>query len=662
MSTTAPAMLADALRRHGIKATPAEVDALIRGVLAAPEGHDPDAWLDLLALPEAAELRGLLRARKAELAAPQPAEPPIAERLAALRKVLDEMGADGFVQPLTDEHRSEYIPAAAQRLAWVTGFTGSAGLLVVLRERAVVFVDGRYTVQAEAELDPELFERAHLIERPPAAWLADNLRAGDCLGLDPTLHVRAEVERYRKAGAELLLLEANPVDRIWQQRPPQPVAPVDLLDERYAGEASAAKRQRMGEAVAQAGAELAVITAPDSSAWLLNLRGGDVPFTPLALAFAFLHADGAAELFIDRRKLRPGQQFGNGVAIQPIDRFEASLEALGDGRKVLLDPAWSNVRIAERLEQAGAVLVSGDEPCIMAKAQKNPVEIEGARQAQRRDGAAVCRFLRWLDGALAAGPVTEIEAAARLTSERQKDPLFRGLSFDTISATGPNAALAHYRVTEKTNRRLAPGSLYLVDSGGQYLDATTDITRTIALGPPDAEMATRFTLVLKGHIALARARFPTGTSGAQLDTLARHPLWQAGLDFDHGTGHGIGAYLCVHEGPARIAKSGTVPLKPGMILSNEPGYYKAGGYGIRIENLVVVTELGRPEGGERELLGFETITRAPIDRRLVRRDLLSAEEIAWLDAYHTLVRADLESLLDGEDRTWLARETAPLAG
>jgi Xaa-Pro aminopeptidase len=660
------ARLAALLERSGAHLSVEEVRALVAGVLAAPEGFDPDAWLDLVAPPEAADLRAVLRELKAELVSARPRpDPPVTERLAALRRVLTERGVDGFILPLTDEHRSEYIPAAAQRLAWLTGFTGSAGLVLVLPERAALFVDGRYTLQAKEEVDPALFEPCHLIDQPPEKWLAEHLRAGQRVGFDAALHVRSEVERFRRActraGAELIALDANPVDAIWASRPPEPVAPLDRLDEAFAGESSEAKRARMGEAIAKIGAKVAVLSAPDSIAWLLNVRGGDVPYNPLALAFALLHADGGVELFIDRRKLRPGLSLGNAVSVQPIAGFPTSLEDLGrSARAVQVDPATTSVGVIERLANSGARVIEADEPCILAKACKNPVELQGARDAQRRDGAAVSRFLHRLEQACLQGRVTEMEAAAWLEEERRKDPLYRGPSFPTISAAGPNAALPHYRVSEQSNRVLEPGSLYLVDSGGQYLDATTDITRTVAIGEPTDEMRRHFTLVLKAHIAIARATFPAGANGAQLDGLARQPLWQAGLDYDHGTGHGIGSFLCVHEGPQRIAKTSMVALKPGMLISNEPGYYKSGAHGIRIENLVAVAPHGIPEGGERELFGFETLSLAPIDRRLILPDLLDADEIAWFDDYHARVRADLIDLLDEATSAWLIAGTAPL--
>ncbi|MEM8951346.1 MAG: aminopeptidase P family protein [Pseudomonadota bacterium] len=660
--------LADILRSHGIETSIDEVDELLKGVLAAPKGYNPDAWLDLIAPPDAADLRDLLRERLTSLDK-RNANPsqPIADRLQALRDALAASGLNGLIVPLTDEHRNEYIPDARQRLAWLTGFTGSAGTLVVLGDRAVVFVDGRYTVQAEQQLDADLFERAHLIETPPASWLGRNLTAGQRLAYDANLHVKAEVERFRKAcdkaGAELVALDENPIDTIWPSQPPMPIAPLDALDVRYAGESSEDKRARMGKKVEEAGADVSLIGAPDSIAWLLNIRGGDVPFNPLTLGFALLHKDGAVEFFLDQRKLRPGQTFDNSVSIRSYDDLGHSLDHLGSsGARVLADPSWTNVRLTKRLAAAGAQIVEDAEPCILAKAIKNEIELQGARDAQIRDGAAVTRFLAWLDDAIENGEtITELDAAAALAAERRKDPLYRGPSFDTISAAGPNAALAHYRVTEESNRTLERGSLYLVDSGGQYPDATTDITRTVAVGTPTSAMKRHFTLVLKGHIALDRAVFPKGTSGAQIDTFARQYLWQAGLDFDHGTGHGIGSFLCVHEGPARIAKTGTVPLKPGMILSNEPGYYKPGAYGIRIENLVMVKSIDTPEGGERELLGFENVTRAPLDRRLIDMSMLTDDERRWIDSYHGLVRQDLEAHLSGPAKDWMIAAIEPLA-
>ncbi|MEL6961301.1 MAG: aminopeptidase P family protein [Pseudomonadota bacterium] len=667
MPATDGGLLTSALASCGIQKSLDEVDDFLRGVLAAPTGFDPDAWLDLIAPADANDLRERLKERLRELEE-RPADnaPGIGTRLASLKSKLSAYGLDGLIVPLTDEHRNEYIPEARQRLAWLTGFTGSAGTLVVLSDRAVVFVDGRYTVQAKQQLDPNLFERAHLIDTPPDKWLGQNLKKDQRFGFDANLHVKAEVERLQKActkaGARLVPLEKNPVDDVWISQPPMPIAPLESLALGYTGESSEDKRTRMGKRVEAASADVSLIGAPDSIAWLLNVRGGDVPYNPLTLAFALLHKDGAVELFLDKRKLKQDQSFDNNVAVRSQDDLGPSLDHLGaSGKRVLADPAWTNVALTERLRDAGAQLIEEAEPCILAKAIKNETELQGARNAQIRDGAAVTRFLAWLDEAIERGEtVQELDAVGVLEAERKKDPLYRGPSFDTISASGPNAALAHYRVTEESNRSLEPGSLYLVDSGGQYPDATTDITRTVAIGPPTDDMKRHYTLVLKGHIALDSAQFPEGTSGAQIDAFARAPLWRAGLDFDHGTGHGIGSFLCVHEGPARIAKTGTVPLKPGMILSNEPGYYKTDAYGIRIENLLIVREIDTPIGGERKLLGFEKLTRVPLDRRLIDASLLSSDERNWINAYHASVRHDLEPHLDGSSKAWMLHATALL--
>ncbi|MEK0082563.1 aminopeptidase P family protein [Benzoatithermus flavus] len=657
--------LAALLRQAGLPDDLGALDALLAGTLAAPPAREPDAWLALIGsdLPE--PLVAALRERRERLrGAPPAAAPDRAERLARFRDELRRRGVDGFVLMRTDEHGSEYLPGYAERVAWLTGFTGSAATAVVLMDRAAVFTDGRYTVQIEQEVDPALFERRHIVDEPPSRWLEQHLPQGARLGYDPWLAKRAEVQRLEAVAAAkdgtLVSLDPNPVDAIWTDRPPRPIAPVHLHDERYAGESSAHKRERMGKAVGEKGADVLLLTAADSIAWLLNVRGGDIPFNPLVLSYALLGRDGTCRWFVDPRKLPKGLALPNAVAVEPVDGFVTALDALGRaGAKVLVDPTSAHVGFLERLKAAGARLIEGEDPCVLAKAQKNPVEIEGAIDAQRRDGAAVVRFLAWLDDRPLDGSLDELGAAARLAQERAKDPLFRGPSFETISAHGPNAALPHYRSTPSTNRPLTGGTLYLVDSGAQYLDATTDITRTVALGTPGEEMRERFTLVLKGMIAISLAVFPEGTTGAQIDAFARLALWRHGLDFDHGTGHGVGSYLCVHEGPARISKLGTARLEPGMILSNEPGYYKPGAYGIRIENLVAVEPREKPEGGERKLLGFRTLTLCPIDRRLIEPALLTAEERSWLDAYHARVREELLPLV-GEAGPWLEAATAPL--
>ncbi len=591
---------------------------------------------------------------------------PQAARLRALREALAGVGVDGFILQRTDQHGSEYLPAAEQRLAWLTGFSGSAGQAIVLPEAAAVFTDGRYTVQIGIEVDADLFERCNSGEVPPTRWLAERLQSGMRLGYDARLIRKAERENLirlcRGRGAELVALGSNPIDGIWTDRPPPPVAPVVAHEKSRAGESSVAKRQRMGEAVAKRGADWLLVTAADSIAWLLNVRGGDVPYNPLCLSHLLLGADGTARWFVDPAKLEGGPRLDNAVAVEAYGALDEALVDLGrSAARVLVDPAMNAAGFADILAEAGARVVEGQDPITLAKARKNLTEIQGALEAQRRDGAAVVRFLAWLDGLEHDHAIDEAAAAERLEAERARDPLYRGPSFETISAHGPNAALPHYRVTPETNRKLTAGTVYLVDSGGQYLDGTTDITRTVALGQPTADVQERFTLVLKGHIALAEAIFPAGTSGSQLDTLARLALWRRGLDFDHGTGHGIGSYLCVHEGPQRIAKrGGDTPLETGMIVSNEPGYYEPGEYGIRTENLILVEEAPAAEGGDRRLLHFRTLTLAPIDRRLIDPHLLTEPERRWLDTYHARVRDELGPLLEGTDRAWLEQATAPL--
>ena len=645
---TDTAALTSMLRRAGITDDPRTLDALLAGTAAAPQGYDADAWLTLIGTDLPPELVAALRARRTALhGEPSLQRPDHAARLQRLREVLRERGVDAFVLMRTDEHGSEYLPGYAQRVAWLTGFTGSAAQAAVTMERATVLSDGRYTVQLAQEVDAALFERRHLVEQPLAGWLEEHLPPGGRLGYDPLLARRGERDRLAAIasakGGTLVALEPNPVDAVWDDRPPPPIAPVRLHDDRYAGESSAAKRERIGRAVAEK-ADVLLLTAADSIAWLLNVRGGDIAFNPLVLSYLLLDRDGTCRWFVDTRKLPRGLQLPNALGVEPIETFPSALQGLR-GSKVLCDPAATHVGFLERLKQAGAELVEADDPCVLAKAQKNPVELRGATDAQRRDGAAVARFLAWLSRQPLDGSLDEAGAAARLEQERAKDPLFRGPSFESISAHGPNAALPHYRVTAESNRPLTADTLYLIDSGGQYLDATTDITRTVALGIPSEEMRERFTLVLKGMIAISLALFPEGTSGAQIDALARVALWRHGLDFDHGTGHGVGSYMCVHEGPARISKLGTAPLKPGMILSNEPGYYKQDAYGIRTENLVTVEARGTPEAGDRPLLGFRTLTLCPIDRRLVEPSLLSADERGWLDAYHARVRDELLPLI-----------------
>ncbi len=594
---------------------------------------------------------------------------PAAERLAALRAELGRRGVEGFLVPRADEHQGEYVPASALRLAWLTGFNGSAGMAAVLPEAAAIFIDGRYTLQVHNEVDTGLFTARHVTEEPLSGWLAETLKPGQRLGFDPWLHTEAQIRRLEKTvadlGAELVALTGNPLDAVWHDQPAPPQAAILPHDLRYAGVESAEKRESLGKGLAGKGVAAAVITLPDSIAWLLNVRGGDVEHSPLPLSFALLHADGGVEWFVDGAKVNDAlvRHLGNAVSIEAPERLAEALDRLGtQGAKVLADPATAARWVFERLTAAGAEVVAGADPCLLPKACKNETELAGTRAAHRRDGVALARFLHWLDGeAEADRPLTEMAVAERLAALRGENGELRDLSFDTIAGSGPNGAIVHYRVSEESDRALQAGELFLCDSGAQYPDGTTDVTRTVAIGTPSAEMCERFTLVLKGHIALAMARFPKGTSGSQLDSLARYALWQHGLDYDHGTGHGVGSYLNVHEGPQRISKvPNSVALEPGMIVSNEPGYYKTDAYGIRIENLVAVVESPRGPGEERDMLAFETLTLAPIDRRLIRPDLLTAGEIAWVDAYHKRVRETIAPPLEGAALDWLEAATAPL--
>lgn len=598
------------------------------------------------------------------------AEMTYAQRLAAVRACMAAQGIDAFVLQRTDQHNSEYLPAAEERVAWLTGFTGSSAFVALTSNQAAVFSDGRYTVQLEDEVDAALFERQHSINEPVVEWLVPHLTKGQKLGLDPYLTKQRERDVYAKlanrAGAELVMVAANPIDEVWDDlgRPRAPLEPVSSLALAYAGDGQTPKCLAMGDALTELGVDCILITASDEIAWLLNIRGADIPFNPLCLSHAILDTAGRVNWFVSPEKLTNKLALGGEVEIVAPIELDAELRKLGQSAKrVLMDPASVHEAFAECLIEAGGEVVRAASPIVLAKACKNPVELEGARRAQARDALAIVRFLHWLSDIPLDGTVSELDAVERLAMERGRLDLHQGPSFDTISAHGPNSALPHYRVSAASNRPLTGGTLYLVDSGGQYLDGTTDITRTIAMGDVDFEMRQRFTAVLKGHIALARAIFPHGTHGGQLDILARQPLWEQGLDFDHGTGHGIGAYLCVHEGPQRIAKMAAgAPLKPGMIISNEPGYYKSGHYGIRIENLVIVEERTLNKVDARPMLGFETITLAPIDQRLIEPDMLSDVEIAWLDHYHAEVCRRLIPQLDDLVGHWLKQVCQPLKG
>src|SRR5499425_1550458 len=587
-------------------------------------------------------------------------------RLAALRTELARRGLTGFIVPHSDRHQNEYVPASEQRLAWLTGFAGSAGVAIVLMQRALLFVDGRYTLQAREQVDTSLFAIEHLVETPPDRWIEENLAIGDRLGYDPWLHTVEGAERLGKAcaaaGATLVAVEPDLIDAIWTDRPAPPLGAVAVHDVRFAGEAAEDKLARIRTEVAKLRADALVVSDPHAVAWTFNIRGADVSHTPLPLAFAIILAEGA-RLYVDESKLTDAARDAlAGLAeIRPEDTFAHDLAALGsEHRTVRLDQATAAHAISQGITANGGKVSRGPDPIAIMKAVKNAAEIAGSRAAHRRDGAAVANFLAWFDREAPAGHLTEIDAVEALETFRRDTGLLRDVSFPTISGAGPNGAIVHYRVTNKTNRKIAPGELFLIDSGAQYQDGTSDITRTVIVGDASPDMRDRFTRVLKGHIAIARAVFPDGIAGSQLDSFARAHLWAAGLDFDHGTGHGVGSYLSVHEGPARIAKLGTAALMRGMIVSNEPGYYRTGHYGIRIENLVLVSEAPPVAGAEKPLNHFETLTLAPIDRRLIDRQLMTADEIDWLDAYHAEVRETLMPLVADDTRAWLAAATAPL--
>ena len=593
-------------------------------------------------------------------------------RLDALRKELKRQGLDGFVVPISDEHMSEYVGGYAQRLGWLTGFGGSAGSAAVLADSAAIFTDGRYTLQVREQVDGRLFDYQSVPQTSPAKWLGDNAPAGAQIGYDAWLHGKPWVDAANKAlaakGGRLVAVEGNPIDAVWHDRPEPSLAPALVHPTEFAGQSSEAKRSQVAEWLTAKGIDAALVSALDGVAWLLNLRGTDVERTPVALSFVIAHADGTAELFIEEAKVTPELRahLGNAVTIRSYEEFEPQLKALID-KKVAVDPERSVHAVFAALESAGAKVIELTDPTVLAKAVKNPVEQAGQRSAQARDGAAIAKFLHWLSIEAHKGQQDELSAAAKLRGFREETGLLRDLSFDTISAAGPHAASPHYKVDEESNIPIAPNSVYLVDSGGQYLDGTTDITRTVWVGPgePSAEHKDRFTRVLKGHIALAQAVFPQGTVGGQLDTIARYALWQAGLDYAHGTGHGVGSFLSVHEGPQRIAKAaggqaGTgQELLAGMILSNEPGYYKAGDYGIRIENLVLV-EPRQIVGADGNYLGFETLTFAPIDKALVETALLTRCELQWWDDYHAQVRKVVAPQLDGGALAWLEEACQPL--
>lgn len=588
------------------------------------------------------------------------------KHLPKLRKKMTDAGLDLFLVPHEDEYQNEYLPDCNERLMWVSGFTGSAGAAIIGSRSATMFVDGRYTLQVRQQVDEALFAFTKLEGGGMAKWLRDNVTAGQVVGFDPRLHSPTGLARIRDAvslaGGITRSLEQNPIDAAWDNRPAAPLTQVTIQTEDLAGKSHAEKRAEIGKSISDNGADAALITAPASIAWLLNIRGSDVQCTPLPLSTAIIDKAGHVQLFIAPEKLSDPVRahFGNGVSVQAEDALNDGLCALA-GQTVIADPNTASAWHVDALKAAGAKVKSTSDPIALPKAKKNAIEIKGTEAAHIRDGAALVRFLHWLDTDAQSGNVDEIEAATQLERCRRVDTSIRDLSFESISGAGSNGAVVHYRVNTGTVQKLERGSLFLIDSGGQYPDGTTDVTRTVPIGDPTQEMRERFTLVLKGHIALATVRFPVGTTGSNLDALARYPLWQAGLDYDHGTGHGVGVFLGVHEGPQRISKApNKVALEPGMIVSNEPGYYKAGEYGIRIENLQYVTATHSIDGGERDMLGFTNLTLAPIHRDLIVTEMLTATERAYMDAYHASVMKHVGPLVEGDVKEWLQGACVPL--
>jgi Xaa-Pro aminopeptidase len=591
----------------------------------------------------------------------------LSARLSAFREELTKRNLSGFVVPRADQQQNEYVPPSEERLAWLTGFTGSAGLAIVLAHEAAVFVDGRYTLQAAKQVDTKAWGVESLIDPPPETWLAQHLSPGDRLGFDPWLHTTAAAEKLSaacaKAGAELVAVETNPVDTVWTERPALPIAPVSLHGQPFSGELEADKLKRIEAEITRLGADALVLSDSHAVAWTFNIRGGDVAHTPLPLSYALVPKSGRPTLFIDHRKLSNSVRDHlerTATVVEPGALTAKLIELSKSGASIALDAATSADALTRLISSAGGKPLRGADPVSLLKAVKNDTEIAGTKAAHRRDAIALTRFLAWVDREAPSGSLTEIDAVEALETFRRDTGALKDVSFPTISGTGPNGAIVHYRVTRKSNRRIARGDLLLIDSGAQYEDGTTDVTRTIAIGEPTHEMRDRFTRVLRGHIAIARALFPDGTTGAQLDSLARQFLWQAGVDFEHGTGHGVGSYLSVHEGPARISKLGSAPLKRGMILSNEPGYYKTDSFGIRIENLelVVAAEVA---GAEKPVNAFETLTLAPIDRRLVDLSMLTGDELSWVNEYHERVRHAVRGHVDDATKAWLDEATAPLS-
>ena len=578
------------------------------------------------------------------------------DRLTKVRGELKRQELDGFIVPRADEHLGEYVPASAERLTWLTGFTGSAGWAVVLPEKAAVFTDGRYVLQLAAQTDAELWQQRHITEEPPPNWLSINAAPAARIGYDPMLISEEGLVRYTDVGLDMVVASPNPIDAVWTGRPSPPLAPAVPHPQEYAGRGADEKWEEIATLLRQAKQDAAVISDPASVAWLLNIRGSDIPFTPFALGFALAHSDGGTELFMDPGKLPKSTRawLGNTVSVAGREALAPALARLAT-RRVRVDPAGTPIWFAQTLRKAGGVVVTGPDPCLLPKARKNEVEQQGTRSAHLRDAIAICRFLHYLAETGSRGTETEMSAAARLLAFREQVAGFRGESFPAISGAGDHGAIIHYRVTVDSNRPIRPNEVYLIDSGAQYIDGTTDLTRTVWTGPADPPQSLReqVTRVMKGHIAIASLVFPRGVGGAHLDAFARRALWQVGLDYDHGTGHGVGSYLSVHEGPVSLSRlARPVPIEAGMILSNEPGYYLPGSYGIRLENLLLVRDV--LESARKPFLGFETLTLAPFDRRLIDATILDASELAWLNAYHAHVLEVVKPHLEANLCCWLA--------
>ena len=667
----------EAVRESGLGIDSAALKDFLAGVAATPDHLSECDWVELIAPNASSSLKEVLVSARDELAARIESEfgagPAPKDRLAKLRKKLRAAEFDGFVVPRADAFMGESVPVQSERLRWLTGFSGSAGVAVILIDKAAIFVDGRYTLQIWDQVDPSIYDIFNISEVSPWTWSANNLRKGSRLAFDSWLITDTTRNNYQRnlieIGAKFVEVDKNPIDAVWDNQPAPPLAPVTNHTINFAGKSSREKRRFISNGLLKESQDAALITSPDSIAWMLNIRGGDVPYAPLALSFLVIFANEDVHWFIDNRKLLPevAEALRKEIIIDDIGQIGPFLQKIGAKLEtVVVDETVAPAYLVSVLRNSGVRVITGKDPCSLPKACKNNIEVNGSREAHIRDGVAMVNFLAWLDKMAPRGEVSEISACENLRECRSRCDLIRDLSFRTISGTGANAAIVHYDVTPQTNKLLKPGDLYLIDSGGQYLDGTTDVTRTVYIegpdgGRPSCEERDRFTRVLKGHIAVSSAEFPVGTPGSQLDILGRLPLWKAGLDYDHGTGHGVGSYLCVHEGPHRISKvSGGVPLEAGMIISIEPGFYKTGEFGVRIENLAVVCKRDENGCGLGAWLGFDILTCVPIDTRLVERSLLTSNEIEWLDNYHSLVRQLIEPMVDSETAQWLKAATRPL--